>query len=314
MTIGKAHPWMKLVLQMAGVYNLAFGAWAIFFPRLAFEWAGIPVPNYLELWQCIGMIVGVYGLGYWIAASNPLQHWPIVLVGLLGKIFGPIGFLKAALEGKLPWNFGWINVLNDLVWVIPFAAILLAAYRFELERKIVSSPEVQRMALRARTQHGVTLLEISQLAPMLLVFLRHAGCTFCREAVADLARRRKEIEASGVRIALVTMSADEDAARFLARYRMDDLPRVSDPACNLYRAFGLTRGSLVQLFGPKVWVRGFQAGVLEGHGVGKLEGDGFQMPGVFLLYHAEILRAFRHQSAADRPDYVELTDTASVAG
>lgn len=312
MTIGKAHPWMSLILRMAGVYNAAFAIWAIFFPRLAFEWSGIPVPNYLELWQCIGMIVGVYGLGYWIAASNPLQHWPIVLVGFLGKIFGPLGFLKAALDGTLPWSFGWINVLNDLVWVIPFAAILQAAYRFQIERRIVSSPEVQKMALRARTQHGVTLLEVSQLSPTLLVFLRHAGCTFCREAVADLARRRKEIEAGGTRIALILMSEEPEAAQFLARYGMDSLPRVSDPNCNLYRAFGLTRGSALQLFGPKVWIRGFHAGVLEGHGVGKVEGDGFQMPGVFLLYHGEILRAYRHHSAADRPDYVELTETESV--
>lgn len=314
MTIGKAHPWMSLVLRLAALYNAAFGVWAIFFPRLAFEWSGIAAPNYLELWQCIGMIVGVYGLGYWIAASNPLRHWPIVLVGLLGKIFGPIGFLKAALDGTLPWSFGWINVLNDLIWIVPFAAILHAAYRLQVEQKIVASPEVQKMALRARTQQGVTLLEISQLSPMLLVFLRHAGCTFCREAVADLAARRKEIEGSGTRIALVLMSEEPEAGEFLAKYKLDDLPRVSDPNCNLYRAFGLTRGSALQLFGPKVWVRGFQAGVLEGHGVGRLQGDGFQMPGVFLLYHGEILRAYRHQSAADRPDYVELTEAASVLG
>jgi hypothetical protein len=57
------------------------------------------------------------------------------------------------------------------------------------------------------------------------------------------------------------------------------------------------------LFGPKVWWRGFQAGVLNRHGAGRLQGDGFQMPGVFLVFHGQILRSFRHQSAADRPDY-----------
>jgi hypothetical protein len=35
-------------------------------------------------------------------------------------------------------------------------------------------------------------------------------------------------------------------------------------------------------------------------------GDGFQMPGVFLLYHSEIIRSYRHQSAADRPDYMAI--------
>ena len=29
------------------------------------------------------MIVGVYGIGYIIAAGNPYKHWPIIFVGLL---------------------------------------------------------------------------------------------------------------------------------------------------------------------------------------------------------------------------------------
>ena len=33
---------------------------------------------------------------------------------------------------------------------------------------------------------------------------------------------------------------------------------------------------------------------------------GFQMPGAFVLSHGEVLYAFRHRSAADRPDYLEL--------
>jgi hypothetical protein len=37
-------------------------------------------------------------------------------------------------------------------------------------------------------------------------------------------------------------------------------------------------------------------------------GDGFQMPGIFLLFHGEVLRSYRHQTAADRPDYVDLAE------
>ena len=46
------------------------------------------------------MIVGVYGVGYATAALDPSRHWPVVLVGLLGKIFGPIGFLSAVVGGR----------------------------------------------------------------------------------------------------------------------------------------------------------------------------------------------------------------------
>ena len=113
--------WMKTVLLLAGVYNLAWGAWTILFPTAFFRWAGMELPRYPQIWQCVGMIVGVYGLGYLIASHHPLRHWPIVLVGLLGKIFGPIGFLGAALREELPWSWGVTIVTNDLIWWIPFA-------------------------------------------------------------------------------------------------------------------------------------------------------------------------------------------------
>jgi hypothetical protein len=119
---------------VAAAYNLLFGAFAVLFPLAWFEWGGMPAPNMPSLWQCIGMIVGVYGIGYGIAAFAPLRHWPIVLVGLLGKVFGPIGFLDAALRGEMPWRCGWLIVTNDLIWWLPFTALLLAARRAHRSR------------------------------------------------------------------------------------------------------------------------------------------------------------------------------------
>ncbi|HEY3740587.1 MAG TPA: hypothetical protein VGL53_12120 [Bryobacteraceae bacterium] len=121
--------WMTWVLRVAGVYNVLWGAFMVLFPFTIFRMLGMAAPNYPEIWQCVGMIVGVYGIGYWIAARDPDVHWPIVLVGLLGKVLGPIGFVQAAFEGRLPWSFGWINVTNDLIWWIPFTLILLHARR-----------------------------------------------------------------------------------------------------------------------------------------------------------------------------------------
>jgi hypothetical protein len=121
--------WMTWVLRAAAVYNIVWGVFVILFPLAIFDLAGLERPNYPEIWQCVGMIVGVYGVGYWVAARDPLTHWPIVLVGLLGKIFGPIGFLNAAAQGRFPWAFGWTILTNDLIWWAPFAIILLRASR-----------------------------------------------------------------------------------------------------------------------------------------------------------------------------------------
>ena len=120
---------MKHALVAAGIYNIIFGALAVIWPNSFFEMADMEVPRYPFLWQCIGMIVGVYGLGYLAASRDPIRHWPIVMVGLLGKIFGPIGFLQAALSGSITWTFGILILTNDLIWWIPFTLILVAAWK-----------------------------------------------------------------------------------------------------------------------------------------------------------------------------------------
>jgi hypothetical protein len=112
------------VLKIAAIYNLIWGAFIIISPHALFDFAGLPRINYPGVWQCVGMIVGVYGIGYWVAASNPNRHWPIILVGFLGKIFGPIGFLQALYLGVFNLKFGMTIITNDLIWWIPFYLIL----------------------------------------------------------------------------------------------------------------------------------------------------------------------------------------------
>jgi small multidrug resistance pump len=120
-------PWMTRTLRAAGVYNVAFGLWAVLWPEAYFRLSEMPVPALPELWQCIGMIVGVYGIGYWIAARDPFTHWPIIFVGMLGKVLGPIGYAGSLLKGTFTLKAGLLNVTNDVIWWAPFTLILLAA-------------------------------------------------------------------------------------------------------------------------------------------------------------------------------------------
>ncbi len=301
---------MRVTLTLAGAYNLLWGAFVVLFPGAAFAALGMDSPRYPAIWQCVGMIVGVYGVGYLVAARAPLRHWPIVLVGFLGKIFGPIGFIQAAWTGQLPWVLGFTIITNDLIWWIPFGVILWRALDHANEQWAggrATGATFEETIQNAATQRGDSLAVLSRRAPTLVVFLRHAGCAFCREAMADLARTRPEIERRGVRIAIVHQSEEEPHTRaFFERYGLEDVARISDPNRRLYQAFDLKRGSLRQLFGITTWLRGAIVGVLKGHGVGALRGDGFQMPGVFLLHDGRIMQAQRHRSAADRPDYADI--------
>ncbi|MCY7328303.1 MAG: redoxin domain-containing protein, partial [Saprospiraceae bacterium] len=55
---------------------------------------------------------------------------------------------------------------------------------------------------------GESLATLAAEKPVLLVFLRFLGCSFCREAISDLAKKRKELEARGLRIVFVHMAPD----------------------------------------------------------------------------------------------------------
>ena len=134
-----APPWMRTVMLAAAAYNIAWGAWVVLAPQSAFALFDMAPINYASVWQSVGMIVGVYGIGYGISATDVYRHWPIILVGFLGKVFGPIGLAqKVWLEGELPLRFGWINVFNDLIWILPFFLILRWVWRASRARGATS--------------------------------------------------------------------------------------------------------------------------------------------------------------------------------
>jgi hypothetical protein len=307
-----APQWIVWSLKAAAIYNVAWGLFAVFFPLAIWPWLEMQPPRYPQLWQCIGMMVGVFGVGYWIAAGDPARHWPIVLVGWLGKVLGSIGFLLAALRGELPWSFGLVNVFNDAIWWIPFTAALYYAWQANSMTGENRAPLPLSEALRTvRSQRGHTLAELSAEQSLLVLFIRHAGCTFCRQALADIARIRSELNQRGVRLAVVHMSHVSTADALLARYGLDDIDHFSDPERRMYRAFDLARAAWWQLFGPRVWGRGLTSILRNGQGA--IDGDGFQMPGAFVVRDGRIVAAFRHETAADRPDYLKLVDAASAS-
>ncbi|MFN0132423.1 MAG: SelL-related redox protein [Phycisphaerales bacterium] len=300
---------MRRWLVAAGIYNIAWGGAAAVAPVWTLRLLGVrPASTELwpQFWACIGMIVGVYGVGYLIASRDPVRHWPIVLVGLLGKVLGPIGFVQGAIAGSLPWSLGLSIVTNDLLWWVPFAMILWHAVRSSQPAPPEGEIGLAQALDDLRDDAGRSLRAITDERPTLVVLLRHAGCTFCKQTLADLARQQATIERAGVGVAVVGMSPSSAALRaFGEQYGLASAKYLADPDRRLYRALELRRGRFLQLFGPRVWVEGVRS-ALRGHGVGRLVGDGFQMPGAFVIHRGSVIRAYRHETAADRPDLEAL--------
>jgi peroxiredoxin len=165
------------------------------------------------------------------------------------------------------------------------------------------SPELMN---KYKTQHGETLESLSAKQPVLLVFLRHFGCTFCREAVSEVSELRQQIEASGTQLAFVHLAdSDEKARKFFGQHKLEDVPRIGDPSGELYQAFGLLHAKWHQYFNYESIVRMLTAW-LQGHWVGAPAGDVERMPGTFLIQNCEIRKAFRNKLVSDRPDYLAM--------
>lgn len=165
------------------------------------------------------------------------------------------------------------------------------------------APDALVVAGEFQLSDGTNLLKASQDKPIALVFLRHFGCTFTRQILRGLQELENDAQARDARLVLVHMLQKGEEKRYLG----DDstVSSIADPKCRLYRAFGLGKGGLLELFGPKVWWLGMKA-IFKGCGVGRLAGNGLQMPGAFLFHRGEIIAAQRAETAADLPDLPRL--------
>lgn len=306
-------PWTSWALQAAGVYGLVWAAIAALLPGAIQTWLGLGPVHPPAVWFALQGAIAIGGSALLIAALDPARYWPLILLSVVAKSGEFAGAVLIFWQGGLARRALLMATLNDMLWAIVLGTVLLAVHEGTLGRRRCLSSEILDLALRTRTNVGVSLQELSRLSPILLVFLRHSGCMFCREALADLAEKQKEIEANGTRLVLVHMGTEEQGSRLFARYGLEHATRIDDPRRTLYRAFGLPRGTIWMFLSPRLWVRTFQAAVLGRNLVGRFTGDAFQLPGAFLLYYGQLVRCYRHQNPSDRPDYMALVTGISYA-
>jgi len=164
-----------------------------------------------------------------------------------------------------------------------------------------------------KTNSGSSLKEISDDRPVLLVFLRHFGCVFCKEAMADLSALKEEINAKNFQLVFVHMAENKVAQDYLDDFKLGDSLHISDLDCKFYTAFRLTKGSFSQLYGLQTWIRGFSK-ENKNHKLqmAKALGDSTQMPGIFIIHQGDIKEHFIHKFAADRPDYGQLLNSCKI--
>ena len=158
------------------------------------------------------------------------------------------------------------------------------------------------------TETGRSLLDLLDESPVLLVFLRHFACAFCAKTLDRVSQVRPQIEAKGVRPVFVHLGSLERAKPYFDYYNLSDVERISNPEATLYQlpAFALSRTNpYLHFLNLTVW-KGWLKGAMFKYGIGMIKEDAEQMPGVFFLKERKVVRAFRHRTIADEPDYLKL--------
>ncbi len=144
-----------------------------------------------------------------------------------------------------------------------------------------------------------------QLGPgkTLLVFLRHTGCLFCSETVAQV-RKVVEDDPSYPPVLYIYPGNKPDGEAFFAEAdpkarALADLPRT------LFAAFKLGKARISQLISPGAIACGFRA-MKGGHKQTKPTGDPWQMSGTFLVEDGRILWEHRPRHVGDNPDFAAI--------
>ena len=119
----KVPPWMRGLLLLAAIYNVAWGLFIYNFPTSYFKWltkASLEAPALIS-YQGLGTLI--FGAIYLSAALYPLRLWFFIPLGILSKIVGAVGAYYIIMDQQITRTFIFQVIMNDLIWVVPLIVI-----------------------------------------------------------------------------------------------------------------------------------------------------------------------------------------------
>lgn len=157
-----------------------------------------------------------------------------------------------------------------------------------------------------KTNSGELVSTLIEEQNILLVFLRHFGCVFCKEALHDLSKLKTEfVHKKNIEIVFVHLSSTSDVDAFFEKYGFEYTKHVADPKGIYYASFGLQKGDFKQLFGFKAFL-GTARAMSKGLMHELPQADAKQMPGIFYFEDGALKNLYRHRSSGERPDYKKI--------
>ena len=117
-------PWMTRLLWFVGGYNMLAGLGMLCFYHEGFKLLGIEKPDFNLPIQLVGVLVGLFGVGYWMVAASPVENRNVLLLGFWSKLLGSVLGVYYMCAGKLPPYFLAVLFVSDIGYLPPFYVIL----------------------------------------------------------------------------------------------------------------------------------------------------------------------------------------------
>jgi peroxiredoxin len=147
--------------------------------------------------------------------------------------------------------------------------------------------------------HPVRLGQLWADRVAVLVFIRHFGCVFCGQQIAEISSMLDGVNALDADLVVIGQGSVEEACAFRDKSKLK-MPLLTDPARQSYRALGMRRG-LASILTPATLVHAFKAW-RSGFRQSRIAGDPLQQGGVVVIAPGGV-EHFRYVSkvAGDHP-------------
>ena len=132
-------PWMKRLLWFVGGYNILAGVNMLCFYHESYKEMGVAKPQLNLPIQLVGVLVALFGVGYWLVARNPVENRNILALGFWSKLLGSVLGIYYVAAGKLPLAFLAVLFFADIVYLPPFYVIITRLYRLAAERDALAA-------------------------------------------------------------------------------------------------------------------------------------------------------------------------------
>lgn len=163
------------------------------------------------------------------------------------------------------------------------------------------------LVVRSSSGQDMTIGDIRNERRGILVFVRHFGCIFCRDRVAQTIAEVKHQITDDEFVAIVGNGTTPMAQDFIDTFKLD-IPLYTDRLGTVYRALGMERKLGL---GPRSWLSAISA-FRKGHRQGQVSGDPLQQGGALVFdTDGRVVHSQTDESAGDNVDWHQIGQVLS---